>query len=165
MRDPPGACREAAELLPQVRELVKQQARELDLLRVLWLEGRILVGLGKTEEAMAALEKVQREFITAHDLPYDAALSSLDLAVRGWAHHRGKLQPPRSAWPGSMPRKKIEREALAALRLFYEAAPAGARHRGTGAEGDREDRRGEPLSPPLLGGRKGESTPVTKEEG
>jgi tetratricopeptide (TPR) repeat protein len=118
-----GRHTEAAELLPQVRELVKQQARELDLLRVLWLEGRILAGLGKTEEAMAALEKVQREFITAHDLPYDAALSSLDLAVL-WLEAGRTTEVLElalgMAWIYAS--KKIEREALAALRLFYEAA-------------------------------------------
>lgn len=79
-----GRYTEAAELLPKVRELVKQQARELDLLRVLWLEARVLAGLGKTEEATAALEQVQREFITAHDLPYDQRSPRSTWPCSGW---------------------------------------------------------------------------------
>jgi tetratricopeptide (TPR) repeat protein len=64
-----GRYTEAAELLPQVREMVMPQARELDLVRVLWLEARVLTGLEKTEEATAAMQEVQRAFIADHGLP------------------------------------------------------------------------------------------------
>ncbi len=118
-----GRYTEAAALLPQVRDLVQQKARDLDVVRVLWLEGRILAGLGKAVEATALLEQVQRELITAHELPYDAALSSLDLAVL-WLE-AGRTTEVRElalgmAWIFAS--NKIDREAVAALRLFYEAA-------------------------------------------
>lgn len=118
-----GRCAEAAELLPEVRELAKQQGPELDLVRVLWLEGRVLAGIGRTEEATVALEQVQRQFITAHDLPYDAALSSLDLAVL-WlkAGRNAEVRELAIAIAWIFASKKIDREAVAALRLFYEAA-------------------------------------------
>jgi transcriptional regulator with XRE-family HTH domain len=114
---------EAAKLLPEVNMLVAQQGSDLSSLRVLWLEARVLAGLGQTNEAAAALEQVQRELTIAHDLPYDAALSSLDLAVL-WLE-AGRSPEVRElalgmAWIFAS--KKIDREALAALRLFYEAA-------------------------------------------
>ncbi len=71
---------EAAELLPKVRELAEQQRNALDLTRLDRLEAKTLAGLGQKREAMERLEQVQRVF-TAEELPYDAALSGLDLAV------------------------------------------------------------------------------------
>ena len=38
---------EAAALLPRVRELAIEQANELDLLRLVWLEARIDAGQGR----------------------------------------------------------------------------------------------------------------------
>jgi transcriptional regulator with XRE-family HTH domain len=113
---------EAAKLLPQVRELAVQQGNELDLLRVLWLSAKLAAGQGRMQEAVAGLEQVSRDFLE-HDMPYDAALSSLDLAVlwlkagrtaevRGLAVAMGKI----------FNAKEIDREALAALRLFCDAA-------------------------------------------
>jgi tetratricopeptide (TPR) repeat protein len=117
-----GLYSEAAELLPEVRRLAIQQANELDLVRVLWLEAKIHAGQGKKEMAIAALEQVQREF-TVHKLPYDAALSSLDLALL-WLEEGRKIEVRAlalgMAWIFTS--QKIHREALAALRLFYEAA-------------------------------------------
>ena len=71
---------EAAELLPPVRELAVEQANELDLLRVSWLSAKVAAGQGRAEEAIVGLEQVVRDF-AARELPYDAALSSLDLSV------------------------------------------------------------------------------------
>ena len=117
-----GRHTEAASLLPEVRQLAVQQANELDLVRVLWLEAKIHAGEGKRGMAAAALEQVQRE-LTVHQLPYDAALSSLDLALL-WLEE-GRTTEVRTlalgmAWIFTS--KKIHREALAALTLFCEAA-------------------------------------------
>jgi tetratricopeptide (TPR) repeat protein len=117
-----GRYTEAAELLPEVRKLVVQQANELDLVRVLWLEAKILAGQGDGRKAAAALEQVQRD-LTAHRLPYDAALSALDLALL-WLQE-GRAAEVRElalgmAWIFTS--QKIHREALAALALFCEAA-------------------------------------------
>lgn len=113
---------EAAELLPEVRRLAEQQANELDLVRVLWLEAKILAGQGERRRAAAALEQVQREF-TVRKLPYDAALSSLDLALLRL--EEGRTAEVRAlalgmAWIFTS--QKIHREALAALALFCKAA-------------------------------------------
>lgn len=113
---------EAAELLPEVRGLVVQQANELDLVRVLWLEARIHAGQGQRKKATAALEQVQREF-TDHKLPYDAALSSLDLSLLWLEEGRtAKVRELAVGMAWIFASQKIHREALAALRLFYEAA-------------------------------------------
>jgi len=116
--------REAAKRLPEVRELALAEARELDLLRVLWLGAKVRAGLGEKTEAMADLEQVSRGF-TLHlpPLPYDAALSSLDLAVL-WLEE-GRTAAVRAMALGMawiFKAQGIDREALAALALFCEAA-------------------------------------------
>jgi transcriptional regulator with XRE-family HTH domain/tetratricopeptide (TPR) repeat protein len=113
---------EAAELLPQVRALAIQQANELDLVRVRWLTSRVAAGQGRTEEAVAALEEVRADF-TVRGLPYDAALSSLDLAVL-WlqAGRTADVRDLAIAMGWIFKANGIHREALAALGLFYEAA-------------------------------------------
>lgn len=108
--------------LAQVREAALQQGNDLDLVRVVWLESRIKAGQGQIGEAIASLEKVRQNF-TARELPYDAALASLDLAVL-W------LEADRTAEVRNLARtmawifqaQGISREALAALVLFRDAA-------------------------------------------
>lgn len=117
---------EAADLLPEVRRLAVEQANELDLVRVLWLEAKILAGQKQGGKAATALEQVQRDF-TSHGLPYDAALSSLDLALL-WLEE-GRMAEVRAlalgmAWIFTS--QKIRREALVALSLFCEAARSEA---------------------------------------
>jgi transcriptional regulator with XRE-family HTH domain len=113
---------EAADLLPRVRELAVQAGNELDLIRVLWLEARVAAGQGRKEEARTRLEQVRRDF-SARELPYDAALSSLDLAVlcldQGGT---GNVRTLALAMAWIFRAQGIHREALAALSLFYEAA-------------------------------------------
>src|SRR5262249_3077341 len=75
-----GRYREAADLLPEVRALALEQANDLDLLRVVWLEARVAAGEGRLEKAVASLQQVRRAFAEL-GLPYDAALAGLDLAV------------------------------------------------------------------------------------
>ena len=113
---------EVATLLPRVRELAEQQRNELALVRVLWLEAKGLAGQGHKEEAMHRLEQVQCTF-AAHTLPYDAALSGLDLAVL-WleAGRTGKVKTLAVAMGWIFQAKGISREAIAALGLFCEAA-------------------------------------------
>jgi transcriptional regulator with XRE-family HTH domain len=113
---------EAAALLPQVRELAVQLGNELDLIRLLWLEARVLAGQERKEEALAVLEQVRRDF-TAHQLPYDAALSSLDLAAL-WleAGRTAEVRGIALAMTWIFKAQGIAREALAALSLFRDAA-------------------------------------------
>jgi len=121
-----GRFAEAAALWPQVVELAATQGKKLERLRVRWVEGSLRAGLGERLEAMAIFVEVQREF-TRLRLPYDAALVSLELAVL-WME-AGQTVEVRElalemAW--IFKAKKIAREALAALRLFCDAAKRDA---------------------------------------
>jgi tetratricopeptide (TPR) repeat protein len=114
---------DAAKLLPAVRNLAIEQGNALGLTRVLWLAARVDMGQGRGEKALASLEQVRREFTTTYQLPYEAALSDLDLTLL-WLE-RGRTAEVRElavsmGW--IFKAKGINREALAALTLFCEAA-------------------------------------------
>jgi tetratricopeptide (TPR) repeat protein len=117
-----GRYRDGARLLPSVRGLAERQRNAIDLFRVVWLEARLASGMGRTQEALARLEEVQKEF-TAVGLAVDAALCALDRAVlllregrTGEVHDLGLSL----AWVFSA--REVHREALAALALFCQAA-------------------------------------------
>jgi len=113
---------EAKESLPEVRELAVDLRNELDLLRVVWLEGRVSAGLGCISEARAAFEQVRGE-LTTREMAYDCALVSLELAILHLEH--GGTEEVR-ALSGEMVwifrSQGIHREAMAALELFRQAA-------------------------------------------
>ncbi len=113
---------EAAELLPCVREMALNQRNELDLIRVLWLEAKVEAGQGRLKKAESGLQRVRRDFLD-HDLPYAAAIASLDLAVL-WlrAGRTAEVRELAIEMEVVFRAKKIRREALAALLLFCEAA-------------------------------------------
>jgi tetratricopeptide (TPR) repeat protein len=113
---------EAAGLLRQARDLAVEQANALDLTRVSWLTARLAAGQGRVEEALAGFEQVRRDFL-GHELPYEAALASLDLAVL-WlqAGRTAEVRELAVEMEAVFKAKKIHREALAALTLFCEAA-------------------------------------------
>lgn len=113
---------DAAAMLPEVRDLAVEQAAELKLVRVLWLQSRIWAGQGRLEEAIAGLEQVRANFMDL-DLPYDAALASLDLATLLLKESRtAEARELAIAMEGIFKTKGIHRETIAALRLFCEAA-------------------------------------------
>ena len=108
--------------LCEVRELAEQLGGELDLARVVWLEGKVAAGLGRFGEARSAFEQARRAF-ERHELPYDFALVSLELAAllleQGLAEEVSTLA-------GEILKifqaQRIEREALAAVQMFCDAA-------------------------------------------
>lgn len=111
---------EAAALLPAIRSLAVEQGRRLHLTRLTWLESKVAAEQGRVEEAHAGLEQVIRDFA---DLPYEAALASLDLAALYLDGGRtGDVKELALAMGGIFEAKGIAREALAALTLFCEAA-------------------------------------------
>ncbi len=113
---------EAEVLLPQVHELAVKLGNGLDLVRVVWLAGRVAAGQGRRDEAVACLEQVRRDF-TVRQLPYDAARVSLELAAL-WAEE-GRSREVRSlsfAMVWIFKSQGIEREFLAALAIFRDAA-------------------------------------------
>ncbi|MFL6232497.1 MAG: helix-turn-helix domain-containing protein [Thermoanaerobaculia bacterium] len=113
---------EAESKLPEVRALAERLGEELDLTRALWLEGRIAAGLGRTKEALSAFEQTRGVF-RRRELAFDYGLASLELAVL-------LLEEGRTADVKTLAEEmlqifrtqRIEREALAALRLFCDAA-------------------------------------------
>ena len=117
-----GRCAEAEPLLPEVRALAVALRKELDLVRVVWLNGKLAAGLGRPAEAVASFEQVRREF-TAQEIAWDAALVTLDLAelyLKGGRNREVRDLADEMMWIFSS--QEVHREALAALRLFFEAA-------------------------------------------
>ncbi|HEX9940532.1 MAG TPA: helix-turn-helix transcriptional regulator [Thermoanaerobaculia bacterium] len=117
-----GRFSEATELLDQVRDLVTKRGDAIELNRVTWLEGRIAAGLGRPHEALRLLKQARERF-AAERMSYDVALALLEEAVL-------LLDQGRAAEVKVLAReltrvfksKGVHREALAALRLFKDAA-------------------------------------------
>ena len=114
--------KEAAELLPELQMLAVNLGNGLDIVRLHWLKARVAAGLERHEEAINSFSRVQEEFAT-REIAYDTALVSLELAVL-------YLELGRAGQVRSLARQLlwifraqgVHREALAALRLFCEAA-------------------------------------------
>jgi transcriptional regulator with XRE-family HTH domain len=117
-----GRYAEVKGTLPELRKLAAGVGNELDLVRLRWLEGRIAAGLGRRDEALSALSRVREEFVS-REIAYDAALVSLELANL-------HLEEGRTIEVRNLARQMmwifqaqgVPREALAALKLFCEAA-------------------------------------------
>jgi len=114
---------EQAELsLAKARELAESLGNEMDLLRVSWLTARIAAGQGRRKEAIERLDSVRREF-TVRAIPYDAALSALELAVFYLEEGRTReVQTLAREMTPIFQSQGIAREALASLAVFAEAA-------------------------------------------
>jgi tetratricopeptide (TPR) repeat protein len=117
-----GRYAKAAELVHQVRELVVQRDDRIEANRVIWLEGRILAGLGHPEEARRLLAEARQRF-AAEKMFYDVALALLDEAGLLLDQGRtGEVKVLTLELTEVFQSKGVHREALAALRLFQEAA-------------------------------------------
>jgi transcriptional regulator with XRE-family HTH domain len=117
-----GRYMEAQELLAGLEELTIRLGNDLDKLRVHWLKGRLSAGLGRRDEAIKAFFSV-REGMISRGIAYDAALVSLELAVIYL--ERGRLDEVKSLarqMASVFQLQGIHREALAALKLFRDAA-------------------------------------------
>ena len=113
---------EAPPLLTEVQALAIELGNDLDHLRTRWLAGWVRAGQGRRDEAIAILEKVRDDF-TARRIAYDTSLVILELAALYQEEGRTaevKALAVRLAWVFNA--EGVEREALAALRLFCEAA-------------------------------------------
>ena len=116
-----GQIAEAEIRLPEVRVLAERLGEELDLTRVVWLEGKIAIGLGRAAEAYAAFQQVRKEF-TARELAYDGALVSLELALLLLEQGRAaEVHNLASEMLWIFRAQGVHREALAALQLFCDA--------------------------------------------
>ncbi len=117
-----GRYEAAAELMGQVREVAAERGDENELIRLTWLQGRIAAGLGRSQEARSLLAQARRAFVL-RGRSYDVALALLEEAVL--LLDEGRITEVK-ALAGELTRvfedKGVHREALAALRLFHEAA-------------------------------------------
>jgi tetratricopeptide (TPR) repeat protein len=117
-----GRHAEAAELVPRVRALATELGDELDLVRLIWLEGRVAAGQGRAGEARQLLAQARQEF-AARGMAYDVALALLEEAVLLLEEGRAaEVKALAQELTKVFAEKGVHREALAALRLFYEAA-------------------------------------------
>jgi tetratricopeptide (TPR) repeat protein/transcriptional regulator with XRE-family HTH domain len=111
----------AAGLIEEARSVAIELGDELDLLRLLWVGGRIAAGLGRREEAHQNLTQAARQF-EARDMWYDVALSQLEIAALLIEEGRaGEVSALARDLVKIFDAKGVHREALAALRLFREA--------------------------------------------
>jgi tetratricopeptide (TPR) repeat protein len=117
-----GRHREAAALLPDLKDLAAMHGSSQDRLRLDWVEGRIAAGLGDYERACRLLSQVRRTFLD-EDNVFDAALAALDLAVSYLqGGETGEVRKLADEMVTVFRFVQVPREALAALLLFQEAA-------------------------------------------
>ena len=113
---------DAAALMVKVRELATDLGDEVFLVRIVWLEGRIAAGLGRRDEALARLAQARQEF-AARGMSYDVALALLEEAVLLLDEGRtAEVKGLAGGLARLFDTQGVHREALAALRLFQEAA-------------------------------------------
>jgi len=116
-----GRHAEAAVLVAEAREIATALRNDLDLVRVLWLEARVEAGLGRRAEAIAALRQVRADF-AVRELPYDAALTSLDLAILLLEEgHNAEARELAEEMVAIFENLEVYREALAAVGIFQRA--------------------------------------------
>lgn len=121
-----GRYEQARVLIPEIRELASRLGNELDLVRLLWLEGRIASASGERDEAIVAMEHVRGEF-TSRSLAYDMALVSLELAVLYLEDGRaGEVRILARQMAPIFQAQGVPRETMAAIRLFCESVEKDA---------------------------------------
>ncbi|HEY0553475.1 MAG TPA: hypothetical protein VGG20_04370 [Thermoanaerobaculia bacterium] len=117
-----GRFTEAAELAKEGREIASEMGDEIGLLRLTWIDGRIAAGVGRTREALSLLAQARREFMVLK-MGYDVALALLEEAVLLLEEGRtAEVKTLARGLPALFEAEDVHREALAALRLFYEVA-------------------------------------------
>ncbi|HKH48605.1 MAG TPA: hypothetical protein VKM72_28405 [Thermoanaerobaculia bacterium] len=119
-----GRAREAAPGLRVVRALAEKVGQGLDVSRVEWLTGKIAAGCSQAKEAETAFEQARKEFASSDPpLAFDYALVSLDLALLLLEQNRtSEVRPLAEQTVNLFRRYGIQREALAALQIYCEAA-------------------------------------------
>jgi tetratricopeptide (TPR) repeat protein len=117
-----GRHTEAADLLPELRELAAAQGGAMDHLRLQWVEGRVAAGLGEHERARQLLTSVRHTFLDDGN-PYEAALATLDLVVPYLEEgNTVEVRVLADEMVAVFRAHDVPREALAAVLLFQGAA-------------------------------------------
>jgi tetratricopeptide (TPR) repeat protein len=115
---------EAEAGLREMRALAERLGvvEELDLTRALWLEAKVHAGRGRVKEARAAFEQVQ-EVAKRRGLAYSHALVSQELALLLLEQgETARVREMAETMLATFLVLGVEREPLAALRLFWDAA-------------------------------------------
>jgi tetratricopeptide (TPR) repeat protein len=116
-----GRFEEASAGFAGTRALYQKLNYPVDLIRLDWLEARVLHGLGRLEEAESRFREALNGML-AEGLDYDAALVGLDLAVLYSQQNRNpEIRELVAAMLPVFSSHSIHREALAALVVFREA--------------------------------------------
>jgi len=119
-----GHHEEAQKALEETRGLYLTLREQVNLVLLRWLEGRIAFGLGRLEEAEAALREARDTFIE-RGIGFDAALVSLHLAAvyakKGDAAEMKRLA---AEMVPIFESRDLHPEVLAALTVFRQAAAA-----------------------------------------
>ncbi|HWM89495.1 MAG TPA: helix-turn-helix domain-containing protein [Thermoanaerobaculia bacterium] len=116
-----GRFTEAAPMIAEVRWLALQFGKRLNLVRLAWLEARILAGLGRPGEAEPRFEQVRKEFL-ARGIAYDSALVSFEMAVL--YQEQGRTAEVKTLARELAPvfrAQNVSRETLATVTLFQQA--------------------------------------------
>lgn len=117
-----GQLLEAQAMIGELRRAHRELGDPLNRLRLRWLEARLALAMGRKQDAESLFLETRDGFVEA-GVGYDAALVSLDLASLYAAQGRteelkrlaGELIPIFQS-------RDVDREALAALILFQQAA-------------------------------------------
>jgi transcriptional regulator with XRE-family HTH domain len=113
---------EAQRHLGEVRSIAERLNRELDLIRVSWLEGLAAAGVGQSTEAEAKLREA-RGVMAEREIAFDYALATLDLAVVLLGESRtAEVRAFATDLLWIFRSQQMSENALAALRLFAAAA-------------------------------------------
>lgn len=117
-----GRYEQAAGLVAADTELYRQFPEPWTQLRLTWLQGKIAAGLGEAREAERLFRETRDGFLR-QGIGYDAAMSSLDLTLLYLREGRmAEVQRLAEEMVAAFESQEVHREALAALRLFQEAA-------------------------------------------
>jgi tetratricopeptide (TPR) repeat protein len=116
----------ALELLQQVRATVLMRNDRIEACRILWLEGRILAGLGRRDGALRLLAEARQRF-EQEEMTFDVALCLLEEA--GLLLAAGRTREVKALTlelTGVFQSKGVHCEAQKALRLFQQAVETDA---------------------------------------
>ncbi len=121
-----GNHAQAEDLVKLVRGLAEGLGDRIFLIRVTWLEGRILAGLGQRDGARRLLAEARQKF-EQEKMTFDVALCLLEEAgLLLAAGHTREVKALTLELTGAFQSKGVHLEAQKALRLFQQAVETDA---------------------------------------